>query len=767
MLNQICPSNRTNIFNSTFLEFEEWKKEELRSSFNQFFVKVTPNKRYIYYCHRSGYHNDIPIVDRKRQLNAKGSAKLDNYCTCHIKLEQDQQTGKYCAKYTKTHYGHETEVCHIRLDESVRLSLASKLETGLPGDVILNQIRADPNSSIIQHLTNKKDLYNISTKFDIRSRVGHRDPSEMISVSMAVDHLKDSVIAFKNQGVTDSDFPLLNADDFFLAYACPDMINQAQEFLNQQNSVIAIDATNGLNTCDFKLIVLMTTDYSRQGYPFSFAISNREDSVLLNYYFRSLSDRYGKLKCDFFMSDDASQYYNSFINVMYPSSSLTDPQISRLDPFDDQFDLDNEPDFFGTVLDCPRDSESDDRNLPHKLLCAYHVEKNLTKNTLNKIKIKDRSTIHEQLFKIRHELNREEFDTKVLDFKAMWTNDYPDFINFLERKYFSRADQWAYCMRKYTGYNCNTFLENFFYQFKEIFFDGKKVRRVDEMFEGAVQFLMQKHARLIKNSLKQKCTPFYTTTFKNHQQSLINYERYQFENQDNKLIISTINSSSKFTVEKTILRTDHKCDLKCRDCDYKCVHSYTCTCEDRAIRSTFCIHIHLAINYYNKSNQIYDDFNDLDNQLPQSAPNDSNQHRPALFLNADYQASSIDPTPELHQLCLKQLKSIQSPIKDPSESKEKAISYLRRIEYQLKTIEKELNEENDVKELDRACEKLKLVESYLKKRKLVIPKFNHQQTFQRKSTHQPRFFSTKKKRATNRTRFYSTDKQKTRTRSTR
>lgn len=129
--------NRTSIFNSTFLEFEEWKKEELRSSFSQFYVKLTPNKKHIYYCHRSGYHNDIPIVDRKRQLNAKGSVKIDNYCTCHIELEQDQ-TGKYWAKYTRTHYGHETEVCHIQLDESLRLSLAYKLEIGL-GEVILNR----------------------------------------------------------------------------------------------------------------------------------------------------------------------------------------------------------------------------------------------------------------------------------------------------------------------------------------------------------------------------------------------------------------------------------------------------------------------------------------------------------------------------------------------------------------------------------------------------------------------------------------------------
>jgi hypothetical protein len=247
-------------------------------------------------------------------------------------------------------------------------------------------MRTDHNSNIIQNLINKKDLKNISTKFDVKGRVAHRDQSEFISLSMALLHHQDSVVAFKNQGHTNPDFQLLYQDDFLVAYAHPEMIKQSNEFLKQDNSLVAIDATHGLNTCDFKLIVLMTVEYSRRSYPISFAISNREDGILLNYYFQSLKNVFGQFKCGFFMSDDANQYYYSFVNVMYPS------KINRDDHQSINFFEENYLDFFGDALKRANDefnvnnNKIDDQHsdkLPRKLLCSYHVEKNLVKNTLN------------------------------------------------------------------------------------------------------------------------------------------------------------------------------------------------------------------------------------------------------------------------------------------------------------------------------------------------------------------------------------------------
>jgi hypothetical protein len=267
--------------------------------------------------------------------------------------------------------------------------------------------------------------------------------------------------------------------------------------------------------------------------------------------------------------------------------------------------------------------------------------------------MEDTSTINQQLYLISHELDCDKFYSMIKNFKLNWSTKYPEFIKFLETKYLNRSDQWEYCMRKCIGINVNTFLENFFFQFKEIYFDGKKVRRFDDMFEGAIDFFHQKHADFNLRLIKKRSTPFLIDTFKNYQQSIKDYNNYKFDHQNEELIISTINSSIKFIIKKLILKDNHICELKCRYCD-ECIHSYSCTCKDREIRSVFCIHIHLAINFFKQNNQIYDDFNDIEDLsiLQSQTTNHQNSNK------------------NLHQTCVDKLKLMLSPAKNKSEIKE-------------------------------------------------------------------------------------------------
>lgn len=284
----------------------------MQETFTQF-VSKTKNK---FYCHRTGFHKDIDIKERDRQMNLKNSCKIAGHCTCYISIDEKREKRKtvYKMKYVKTHYGHTIELAHLRISSEDKMKKASEINIGVPNQTILNQIRKS-DFPLVQKLIDAKDVRNISVEYDVQFKLGHRDPNEIISLLAAIEHHKDSIIGFK-QGEFNPDFPLLNKEDFFLAYANPEMVSQAKEFLNQENSLIAIDATYGLNTCDFLLIVVITTDYSRNAYPIMFLISNREDYTSLKYFFQNFVNRYGELFPKYFMSDDANQYYSSFVNTM-------------------------------------------------------------------------------------------------------------------------------------------------------------------------------------------------------------------------------------------------------------------------------------------------------------------------------------------------------------------------------------------------------------------------------------------------------------------
>jgi hypothetical protein len=82
-----------------------------------------------YYCNRSGYYKDKRTG--KRETKSQSTSKLDTYCTASIKIATDKQTKEVNAEICSTHYGHDIDLEHLRLPETVRLSVAAQLHQGV------------------------------------------------------------------------------------------------------------------------------------------------------------------------------------------------------------------------------------------------------------------------------------------------------------------------------------------------------------------------------------------------------------------------------------------------------------------------------------------------------------------------------------------------------------------------------------------------------------------------------------------------------------
>lgn len=70
--------------------------------------------------------NDAQI---KRLQKSQGTCKINHSCTSGIKVTIEN--GKYHVEWQKTHYGHDFELKHIRLQKSDRNCIASKLISGV------------------------------------------------------------------------------------------------------------------------------------------------------------------------------------------------------------------------------------------------------------------------------------------------------------------------------------------------------------------------------------------------------------------------------------------------------------------------------------------------------------------------------------------------------------------------------------------------------------------------------------------------------------
>ena len=65
----------------------------------------------------------------------------------------------------------------------------------------------------------------------------------------------------------------------------------------------------------FLLITVLVMDEFGEGFPVAWCYSNREDSVILNNYFQHIKNKVGNVHPEWFMSDDASQYYKCWSQV--------------------------------------------------------------------------------------------------------------------------------------------------------------------------------------------------------------------------------------------------------------------------------------------------------------------------------------------------------------------------------------------------------------------------------------------------------------------
>ena len=297
-------------------EFFTWKEAEETKNYI-YYSKHTSTKKgksasYLYYhCQKDGHSKPHRCKGEEQRKTAKRNKKVfikkDMLCPSRIICKIDL-SGAINVTYIQSH-NHpiqfkDTE--HQPMSKSVLANVRSKLIMGASVDNIHKDLRggkdsrdnrADANNLQCTHAVSKRQLREIARKLKVNRRMHPDDAASLYYIVKKLQDEKfDPVLLYKPQG---EDFvvkppnmssdeidelPITN-DTFILGIQTKQQLNMFQK---NALKIVCPDSTHSTNKYEFKLITLVVPDEYSKGYPVAHLISNREDELILYYFFEEI-----------------------------------------------------------------------------------------------------------------------------------------------------------------------------------------------------------------------------------------------------------------------------------------------------------------------------------------------------------------------------------------------------------------------------------------------------------------------------------------------
>lgn len=417
-------------------------------------------------------------------------------------------------------------------------------------DAVLDWVRNSAGPGLTRrHITTRQDLYNIATAFNIcnTERLHENDVLSVKEWVMRQNEMKDGMVMFCK---LQNEEPLLcyESQDFALFIMTTPQAEVLQKFGKEK---ICVDTTHGTTMYDFQLTTLLTVDEFGGGVPCAFCISTKVDTAVMAHFFSCVKQRVGKLHAMSFMSDDAPEYYNAWEEVMGAPT--------------------------------------------HRLLCAWHVDRNWRKNIMRYVQGNIlKATVYKTcriLLDCEDEGKLAVLCREFLE-KASEVDDTKEFAAYFRKHYANRPQQWALCYRKGTGINTNMYLESLHKTIKHVYLKGTQNRRVDTLISCLVRLTHDKlYDRVIK-LCKGKQTHRIQSISRSHMLSMdIAASAVKFVENGEHKVESQTTPGTVYTVAKR--QETCNCQLVCQACGI-CAHNFTCTCHDHLVKLNICKHIHVV-----------------------------------------------------------------------------------------------------------------------------------------------------------------------------
>lgn len=222
-----------------------------------------------------------------------------------------------------------------------------------------------------------------------------------------------------------------------------------------------------------------------EGVPLAYCLSEREDENAISAFLYIVKETAGQINAKDFLSDDASQYFNSWKSV-----------------------------FGGNIK---------------KRLCSWHVFKNWKQQL--RLKIGDpnkEKEILNKLISIRDSKDEQSasdnLDNLIKDLNK--NNKTKQFGSYLKSYYQKRINEWIYCDRDVLIPNTNMHIEALHRLIKCIFLNSKRIQKISRCIEILKELTEQKELDRLVKIVKRKCTKKTREIFNDHQKAIDSIENY-------------------------------------------------------------------------------------------------------------------------------------------------------------------------------------------------------------------------------------------------
>eukprot|EP00794_Sanderia_malayensis_P017246 gene17246-18967_t len=557
---------------TTFADMDEFMcwKEQIEKDTSSWFVRHRENSEArhhttsYYYCNRTG--NVKTTGNGKRSMKIQGSSKMNRTCSAFMKAKQEKESKQVYVEYCVKHVGHESKLGHLRISDDLRKKIAGKLAKKIPVEAVLDEIRDNIDGNLSRdHLISKQDVYNIMHQYNISAVQKHSQDATSVHCWVAELQSQEynSILCYKPQGEQKYGLP---PNDFLLGIQTE---FQRDLMLEQAENLVCLDSTHCTTGYDFLLVTVLVKDHFGEGVPVAWLITNCEDICSLDPFFAALRERIGDINVKDFMSDDADAFCNAW------SRNFAAPR--------------------------------------RQLICSWHVDKNIRKNIMQKVKgAEEQAILYKCIKTVITETDEVQFKIKLQELCAYIDENHSEFYQYFKTQFLSRQSRWAYCYRKSTAANTNMALESFHRVLKVVYLHRKRNKRVDHLLCALLKIARDKAFEAWEKWEKGKRTNKIQDINKRHKTALtldtsglIEVTEDQWELQS-----STVKGTSYSITRNT---SCSGCKMKCTSCDV-CIHEYTCSCPDYMIHAVPCKHIH-AIHIKYANTEITSESYDVDEAL--------------------------------------------------------------------------------------------------------------------------------------------------------
>jgi len=158
--------------------------------------------------------------------------------------------------------------------------------------------------------------------------------------------------------------------------------------------------------------------------------------------------------------------------------------------------------------------------VPHRLYCAWHVDKSFRDNCRRLIKNNEDKMVqvYKSLRTLMDEQDATTFEALLPTFVQQLHNDCDTaaFVHFFQLHYCTCIDSWAYCYRSNCGINTNMHLERTHGIFKHVYQRGKKNKCLDSAIYALMNLAYDKEFDRLTSICKGKYTKKLSELRKRH-----------------------------------------------------------------------------------------------------------------------------------------------------------------------------------------------------------------------------------------------------------